>query len=78
MNKVHKGIIDMNYLLQCAGETSDPLVIEALNSMNSEQLLIEDFIIDEIVDFEYCLKDINVPTIIITVSDEILALVEYS
>lgn len=78
MIKIHKGLVDMNYLMQCAGKTSDPLAIEALNSMNSEELIIKDFIIDEMVDFEYCLKNIDIPTLIITGSDEILALVEYS
>lgn len=77
MQKIHKGIVDMDYLLECCGEITDPLATEALSHMASEQLL-KDFIIDEIVDVESCLEDIKVPTTIVTGSDEILALVEYS
>jgi len=77
MKKIHNGILDMDYLLECCGEITDPLAAEALNHLTSEQI-IEDFIIDEIVNVESCLKDIYVPTTIVTGDDEILALVEYS
>lgn len=77
IQKIHKGIVDMDYLLECCGEITDPLATESLSHMSSE-LLLEDFIIDEIINVESCLKDINVPTTIVTGGDEILALVEYS
>lgn len=78
MKKIHAGIVDMSYIKECIGDISDPLAIETLNYMGPEKLIINDFLIDEIINVEYCLKDINVPTTILTGGDEILALVEYS
>lgn len=77
MKKIHNGIVDMDYLMECGGQSSDAVVLEAMSNMDSETL-IEDFLIDEVVDVESCLKDINVPLVIVTGGDEILALVEYS
>lgn len=78
MKKIHVGIVDMNYIKECVGNINDPLAIETLNYMGPEKLIINDFLIDEVIDVESCLKNINVPTTIITGGDEILALVEYS
>lgn len=78
MEKIHAGIIDMNYLIECTGNPTDPLAIEAISYIGPPKTIIKDFLIDEMVNVEDCLKDINVPTIIITGEDEILTLVEYS
>jgi len=78
MKKIHAGIVDMNYIKECVGNISDPLAIETLNYMGPEKLIINDFLIDEVIDVESCLNNINVPTTIMTGGDEILALVEYS
>lgn len=77
MKKIHEGIIDMDYLMECAGNLTDPLAVEAISHIGPEKTIIEDFLIDEIVNVEFCLKDIHVPTTIITGGSEILALVEY-
>lgn len=78
LKKIHDGIVDMNYLIECAGSTTDPVAIKTLNYIGPENIIIKDFLIDEIINVESCLKNINVPTTIMTGSDEILALVEYS
>lgn len=78
MKKMHAGIVDMNYIKECVGNITDSIAIETLNYMGPEKLIINDFLIDEVINVESCLKDINVPTTIMTGGDEILALVEYS
>lgn len=78
MNKIHSEIIDMDSLLYCFGHMDDPAVQEAVNKMGPKEVLIKDFIIDEYINVEKCLKDIKVPITIVTGGDEILTLIEYS
>ncbi len=78
MKKIHNGIIDMDYVLECLGHMDDPGVQEAVSKIGPEEVIIEDFLIDEHVNVEPCLKDIKVPITIVTGGDEILTLVEYS
>lgn len=78
MKKIHNGIIDMEYLLECLGHMDDIKVQESVSQMGPEEVIIEDFIIDECINVEACLKDIKVPITIVTGGDEILTLIEYS
>ncbi len=78
MKKIHDKVVDMDYLMECTGNPTDPLALEAISHIGPEKTIIEDFLIDEVINVESCLKDVHVPTAIITGGDEILALVEYS
>lgn len=78
MKKIHNKIIDMDYVADCLGHMDDPAVQEAASQIGPDEVIIEDFLIDERINIEDCLKDIKVPTTIVTGGDEILTLVEYS
>ena len=68
----------MDFLLQCLGHMDDPAVQESVSKMGPEEVIIEDFLIDECINVEGCLEDINVRITIVTGGDEILTLIEYS
>lgn len=78
MKKIHNNVVDMEYVAECLGHMEDPVVQEAVAKFEGNKIIVIDFLIDEIVDVEDCLKDIKVPITIITGGDEILTLVEYS
>ncbi|OOM82512.1 pimeloyl-[acyl-carrier protein] methyl ester esterase [Clostridium puniceum] len=78
MKKIHNNVVDMEYVAECLGHMEDPAVQEAVTKIEADKLIILDFLIDEVVDVEDCLKDIKVPITIVTGGDEILTLVEYS
>ncbi|WP_368487485.1 alpha/beta fold hydrolase [Clostridium sp. BJN0013] len=76
--KIHKGIIDFDYFLKCLGHSDNKQVQEAIDTFEAEEIIIKDFIIDESIDVTFCLKNIDIPILIVTGGDEILTLVEYS
>ena len=78
MKKVRQGIIDIEWLMKAAGHTDNEDVMNAIKTMDPAGHTIADFLIDEYINVENCLKNIKVPTLIIGGEDEILALPEYS
>jgi len=78
MKKIHNNVVDMEYVAACLGHMEDQTVQEAVAKIEADKLIILDFLIDEVVNVEECLKDIKVPITIVTGGDEILTLVEYS
>lgn len=78
MDGIHNGTVDMKYLLEVLGDLDNPLVIEVVSKIDPLEIMVKDFLIDEKIDVKQYLKDINIPTTIITGGDEILTPVEYS
>lgn len=78
MKKIHNNIVDMEYVAESLGHLEDPAVQEAIAKIEADKIIVIDFLIDEVLNIEDCLKDIKVPIIIVTGGDEILTLVEYS
>ncbi len=83
MQKVRKGKVDKLYLYKCSGSYIHPRTIlfflKSFNQMiKSQKVMITDFLIVEKYDRRKEVKDIKLPTLIITGEKEILALAEYS
>lgn len=78
MKKIHNDIVDMEYVAECLGHLEDTAVQEAIAKIEADKIIAIDFLIDEVVNIEECLKDIKVPITIVTGGAEILTLVEYS
>lgn len=72
--KIHKGIIDFDYFLKCLGHSDNKQVQEAIDTFEAEEIIIKDFIIDESIDVTFCLKNIDIPILIVIGGDEILTL----
>lgn len=78
MDKIHQGIVDMEYLGDALGNMDDSVVQDVVSKIDPPEIMVTDFLIDEKVDIQNCLNKINIPTTIVTGADEILTLVEYS
>ncbi|MGN0145462.1 MAG: alpha/beta fold hydrolase [Clostridium sp.] len=78
MKGVHEGNPDPDYVFKAAGGSED-VVKKAMLAFDSRlDVLLKDFLIDEVVNVEERLEQIKVPTQIFAGDEEILALVEYS
>ncbi len=83
MQKIRNGKVDKLYLYKCSGSYINPRIIgyflKNFNELNrSKNDMIKDFLMVEKYDIRKEIKDIKLPTLIITGEKEILALVEYS
>lgn len=83
MKKVRNGKIDKIYLYKCSGSYLHPRVLmfflKSFKQMiKSQSVMIKDFLIVENYDLRNNVKNITLPTLIITGEKEILALPEYS
>lgn len=78
MGKIHKGKVDKLYLMKGCGSIFNKDVFKALLNLESNDVIIKDFLIDEVLDIRDCLKDIKVPTHIVVGADDIITLIEYS
>ncbi len=83
MQKARQGKVDKLYLYQCSGSYIHPRTIlfflKSFNQMiKSQKIMIRDFLIVEKFDIRSDVKNITLPTLIITGEKEILALAEYS
>jgi pimeloyl-ACP methyl ester carboxylesterase len=83
MDKVRRGKIDKMYLYKCSGSYVHPRTIKFFmknfkQMITSQNVMIKDFLAVEKNDLRNAVKDITLPTIIITGEKEILALPEYS
>ena len=83
MQKIKNGKVDKLYLYKCSGSYLHPrtigFFIKSFNDMiKSQNVMIKDFLLIENYDIRNEIKDIKIPTLIITGEKEILALVEYS
>lgn len=78
--KIHNGVVDMEFLMAACGHLDNPDVVEALGTLDplEQGTMIQDFLIDEVVNLDDSLKDVKVPSLIITGGAETLVLVEYS
>ena len=78
MRTIHEGNPDTNYALKTAGGSEDIAQKAMLAFDPRVDVLIKDFLIDEVVNVEDKLEQIKVPTQIFVGDEEILALLEYS
>lgn len=78
--KIKEGIVDLNYLLLAGTDITNPhpLTLQTLQKIDPPEKMIMDFNVDEKLDLRDKLKDIEIPILAITGSEEILALVEYT
>lgn len=77
MDKIHKGIVDFDYLSSQA-DTQYPDVVEALGNLEPENVVLRDFLIDEKVDITSQIENIKTPLILLAGSDDELGRPEYS
>ena len=56
MKKIHNGIIDMDYLLECLGHMDHLSIQEAVSKIGPEEIIIKDFLMDEYINVEECFK----------------------
>lgn len=72
MGKIRNGIVDLETLMAVCGSLDKPDVANALGTFDPEEVMIKDFIIDDELDIDEDLKNINVPTLIMTGGNEVL------
>lgn len=75
-NQIHKGILDKVYLFKVGGSYFHPrtykFFLSTLKTL-SDEVMIKDFILSEQFSLTDQIKDISVPTLIVTGGNEILA-----
>ena len=72
MEKIREGIVDLEALMSVSGSLDNPEVISALATFDPPEVIVKDFIIGDELDINEDLKNIKVPTLIMTGGDEIL------
>ncbi|URZ01540.1 alpha/beta fold hydrolase [Clostridium felsineum] len=79
LKKIYHNQIDLNYLLQCTGDMTNPLCKKYLGTFESDpEIMINDLIACDIINLVPELKNIDIPALAIVAKDEQIALVEYS
>lgn len=78
LNMVSKNRVDWLYILKCLGSLNNLDVLKDLLTMESSKVILKDFDIDIRLDLEDVMGNINIPTLIMVGSDDILTLPEYS
>ena len=70
--------VDWLYLIKCLGSYSKLDVLISLLKFEPTKVMLKDFDIDIKLDIENVMININIPTLIMVGSDDILTLPEYS
>ncbi|MCR3760145.1 alpha/beta fold hydrolase [Clostridium felsineum] len=79
LKKIYHNQIDLDYLIQCTGDITDPLCKKYLGTLESNQdIMINDLIACELINLVPELKNINIPVLAIVAKDDRVALVGYS
>lgn len=76
--KVHQGKVDKMFMIKHSGSMLNLDVLKSMTKLESDEVTIKDFLIDEVVDVTSCLKDIKIPMHIVVGADDVIALPEYS
>lgn len=68
--KIHEDVLDLPYVLAGCGHENHPKVQRAMAAMETDEIAIKDWLIDEKIDVQNKLSNINVPVEILVGEDD--------